>query len=207
MNNFFKRFCVKHRGNSEQEEANFENTPKYLRIALQSVISELLQLLDLLVKDDESLSPFSADKFVNILKWLGDVCKRGDLFQKMIAEEWTKLNSKGESLLDPIMERHPKLPQVITGALHKLFFPLLFVSFFRKRFLQRHFIPYYKKYVEQHVRNERDEKGILSDFPIQLFTVSNCTPIFKEEKLIEIILEKMKNIFSSCLLKGIFKNE
>jgi len=40
------------------------------------------------------------------------------------------------------------------------------------------------------------EKTMLSDFPVQLFTVSNCTPIFKSENLIEIIIDNLNILFS-----------
>jgi hypothetical protein len=43
------------------------------------------------------------------------------------------------------------------------------------------------------------EKDMLCDFPVQLFTVSNCTPIFKEQKLVEIIIENLYTVLSECL--------
>lgn len=43
------------------------------------------------------------------------------------------------------------------------------------------------------------EKTMLADFPVQLFTVSNCTPIFKSENLIESILENLHTLFAENL--------
>jgi hypothetical protein len=39
---------------------------------------------------------------------------------------------------------------------------------------------------------------MLSDFPVQLFTVSNCTAILKEEKVVEILVDKLNSVLSKA---------
>ncbi|PRP88998.1 e3 ubiquitin-protein ligase UBR1-like [Planoprotostelium fungivorum] len=101
------------------------------------------------------------------------------------------------STLTDLFTMHAELPEDLVQIIHALFFPLLFDPQFRKTFLKYHFIPYYKANVVQHMSmvhrntaNYDSNDGMLSDFPVQLFTMRNCVPILKEENMLGIIITK-----------------
>jgi hypothetical protein len=154
-------FCAKHRGISEDETDPIKALPPYLLTASQQLLEEVLKYLNKLLvaikpeKEDEELEEeepneqeeleqdlHNRDSLI-LISWLEAFYKRGDAFRRLLADMWTKTEND-QSLLDVVMRVHPTLPEDIVEQLHGLFFPLLFVSFFRKRFLKRHFIPYYR---------------------------------------------------------------
>lgn len=117
------------------------------------------------------------------------------------------MEDNGVSLLDDTMKSHPNLVEEVTDAVHNLFFPLLFVPLFRRRFLQRHFIPYYRDHIENHISTGANEKEMLSDFPVQLFTVNSCTNILMEENMLEILLDKFKKILRTAAVDEQYTKE
>eukprot|EP01117_Protostelium_nocturnum_P009180 TRINITY_DN3287_c0_g1_i1.p1 TRINITY_DN3287_c0_g1~~TRINITY_DN3287_c0_g1_i1.p1 ORF type:complete len:2057 (+),score=781.40 TRINITY_DN3287_c0_g1_i1:96-6266(+) len=107
-------------------------------------------------------------------------------------------SKKDWSLLHDLFKMHDNMQDSTAEMIHQLFFPLLFVPKFRKCFLKDHFIPYYK---ENAAKTALDGKynALLSDFPVQLYTMKNCVPILKEEGIVSIIVNKFKQFLESHL--------
>eukprot|EP01114_Cavostelium_apophysatum_P014387 TRINITY_DN3722_c0_g1_i4.p1 TRINITY_DN3722_c0_g1~~TRINITY_DN3722_c0_g1_i4.p1 ORF type:complete len:1886 (+),score=640.18 TRINITY_DN3722_c0_g1_i4:152-5809(+) len=188
-------FCSRHKGAQRDEGEILSALPPYLVSACQQVCQHVLAGLNTILKMEDW------KKAKITLVWLENLCKKGDAFRCIVAEEWFRVDPQtNRCLLDTIMEIYNELPEKPVAHIQSLFLPLLFVANFRKRFLKRHFLPYYLQHIDAFISEGGDENDMISALPVQLFTIHNCASIMKDEKLIEKLVEKVIAMFKDAAL-------
>lgn len=192
-------------------EATSSSIPEYMIAATPRVIRSVLQRLqDLMMPGDL----FSDEEEVSlVIAWLDDICAEGDFFRawtvKVLSEvddtSGTAARGRGESFLVRFASLDDELvPGAVAQDLHTFYFHLLIVPEFKRIFLEKHFLPFYKNNIERYITGER-EKDVFSEFTVQLFTSPNLVDILLKENTLELVLDKLHETITKALTDRVKK--
>lgn len=182
-------------------------TPYVIRAVLRR-LQDLMSLGDGLEDEEEEISM--------IIEWLDNLTAQGDFFRawavRVLTDSDTNNNNnnsaitlpgekgKGDSFLERLATLDDEsIPFAVAQDLHTFYFHLLIVPEFKRIFLEKHFMPFYKMNIESYVNGER-ERDIFGDFTVQLFTSPNLVDVLLKTNALETVLDKLYDALAACLV-------